>query len=81
MAKLTDEERDTILISMNENIKAMKQDQSEMKHALAKRPTRDEVVTIIRRELAEYPKTHEVREIVRDELQISDNLKTSRIPQ
>jgi len=51
MAGLTDDERDKILISMNEGIKEMRAEMREMGSKIDLRPDRDEVREIFRDEL------------------------------
>ncbi|WP_420267012.1 hypothetical protein [Candidatus Magnetominusculus dajiuhuensis] len=80
---MTDEERDAILISMNENIKGMKQglvdvkqEQTEMRHELSTKPDRDEVrfmlkqeIEPIKKDLSQKPDRDEVRRIVTEEVE------------
>ncbi|MBF0568915.1 MAG: hypothetical protein HQK95_08635 [Nitrospirae bacterium] len=85
MDKLTEEQRDAILISMNEAVKGLTADVRDIKvkladltHEVEKRPEREEMrfllkqeIDPIRRDLTQKPDEERVRQIVREETSYS----------
>ena len=82
MAKLTEDERDAILVSLNEgmkgltsDVKGLTSDMKEVKKELATKPDREEVrlmikdeLAPIKRELSLRPTKEEIGAVVREEV-------------